>query len=760
MTLLQQALQTVQAPKVSLSEIRGKDYTAQSVRAGQVTQTNYAGQINDVVKAGGSLYSTFVDNSWKEAQQHYNEAEAQGIEPMKYAELKANEENQGLVGKAINAFKEGVGVDPLAYNRAVSASKQAEQQAFDIDNQLQQRIQQGHFRNMDEVIEARDEMRKGVAKSVSESLSVEPTNAYLVEGLTRNNEASRNALAATQASATARYIKETNMQTMTTNRNLLIDQGVSDPSVFVAQINSARDAGTLGSDAEAIGSYNDMLNAIADKGDTKLLNGLLNQQFTAYGETQAFGDKMRPEVRDAVILKAEEAFINKNEKLYGEFNKGLTEANIMAFSGNPAGALRKLESINGWLQGFQGSGQVTSQGKQIVAMRDNILTTQARMNIERSNRITRQAEEMVKVNEYAARIDLAQAGGLVALDYRDIDGSDKGVMDKAFMIKYDNIMASEELNPQQKQQAIYNLAAYAPKGSELYSAIQRGVTTGLDAIDSALARTAITGVQEMPQQAEQLLSQYRDNTVGFQQVVTPEQFAKVAALSDNVGKLGWDTYSNGHSKGLSMSKEDTGSFNLAVSDLQEKHNMTEHQMSVVKTGAMPYFTALRAQGKSVDDASKQAIKMAYDKVNEGNVTLKDAAYVIPAVALAPRGQQQEIPVVQAELERTIKQHEVSNTGGLVGVDVDDSNNIIITEFPTGKVTSYTAIQLADKASKETYEAHAKKKAESEAYFATKKAKKITAETKRSDKAYTMPVGTTEKKTEKAIKGLINDIYYW
>lgn len=694
MTALQQALKGIEAPKVTQREISQLKYNPAKQEVAQVNQTNYAGQLTGIMQAGAQLYDTHVKTSLKEAQTVYDHAKAQGIDPMEAAKQKAKEESETLIGGAIHAVQTGFGVDPLRYARAVTASNQAKEQMFDIDTEIETKIARGDFNSMEELVEYRNNIRVKTIEAVAESTGTASNDPFLLEGAAKYNTQSLEALTVRQARATEEMLVASNQRTFNSEVNNLLTTDVRNPVAYEEMFAQARRDGVVRNDNEEWTARHKLLNAVVERGDTALLNGLMNQTVTFNGQTGVLGEMLEPAVRDQLMLKADEHFIQKNKEVFAEFNKQLTHVSVMSMQGDAASAMAALNRTQQWLEQYQGSGQVTTQVRQIEALRAQVVENQVRYNVAQAQRNTAAVDKTVAVNSYADRIDRALAGDLVALDHTDIQGVDKEIQDMAFMAKFEAINGNDDLSPEQKQQAVYALAAVAPKTSELHAAIQRSVDAGFGSFEASMAQIAVTGPKDMPPQFQALMKMYKDNPTGFSQVATPEQTAKMAATAYQIDALGWETFSTAASK-AGADKETLKEIDAELADLQASNNLTDVQVNTLRTASLAYLPTTKTTGfwGGSKTSTSRAIEMAQKQLSKSVTTIGND--VVSNKALAPRGNAEEIPVVQKALESKVAALRSANPDFMYSVQDDNQGNLLIIEYPTGITRKTTAVKLYD-----------------------------------------------------------------
>lgn len=682
---LQAALAQVKPPKISLNELQGQKYNAQRVEVQQVPEGSTLEGVANLIQSGGEVFAGAVERERKYATEMYEKDKARGLDPVAEAKVRAENEKKTLGGYLHAGF---VG-DPLIYTKNVAAKRDIENEAFDIDTSIEAKIAQGDFTSMAQVEEVRNKLRKEATKNIAEKLGIEESNPYLSEGLAAKNDKSLKALFQKQTLQTEAQLRTANLDASRQAVSNMVQQGENNPAKYAAVIKNLRKEGSILNDNEERTMWNEVLKAVADSGDVGTLNGLLNQQVTLFGQTASYGDKMQPDVRNALILNAEDNLFKKNKELNDNFSRALTEATLTASNGNPQAALMQLDGMGEWLNQFQTSGQETPQHRMITNVRNQILTTQQRLNAERMARMEKQQEEYSEIIDYSTRIDQALAGDVVALDHTDISGIDKTIQDKAFMGKFDMIMNSSDLSTEQKQQAVYELASIAPRNSELYSALQRSIDGGLVNLDSSLVRSEYEGAsEELPESFDKILTMYQNNPVGFSMISTPEQYAKVAAANKQIETLGWVNFQKASNAVGSMTKEQKKAFEEDISLKLEDTYLSTSDQNVIKAGTAAYLPAFKGDYDAAFEASMKDYQEqfsdvgGYDKIN--NKTL------------APRGNSQEIPVVVNALQEKLNELQKANPDAMYTVEENHNGQIVIRDVRLGsKAIATTSNKLYD-----------------------------------------------------------------
>lgn len=726
MTELQNALRNVIPPKVNPRvALQGARYQGATQQAQNVSTENHAKSMLGILNDAGQIYGKAVDNSWKEAEQTYQHAIASGRDPMEVAAEKAKEESDGLIGNVVSSIKSGIGLDPLPYSKAVTGANQVRDELIQVDKDFQIQIDRGDFAGKDwEFIKkARDEQRRATIKGVAESVGLRENDPFLLDGAAKHNEEGMQVLASKHAMVTEQALVIANKKRLNSDTSLLIEQNVKDPKVFIAMLDKARQDGTLRNDIERSEALNHVLTAVMEKGDSVLLENLMMTKVEVNGEMLTLGDTLEPTVRDQLLLKSDENLIQKNKELFIQFNNGLAAVSRLSASGNAAGALNELSKWEGWLSKYQDSGQVTSQVRQIQALRSQVLDQQMQHNAALAKNNAKETAQIALDNDADERIRQRLAGEIVALDHNDIAGMDKGTMDKAFARQLELINNDNTLSIEQRQQAIYRLGSIAPKGSEFHAAIQSHVQRGVHDVTNAIATIKTTGkTQELPQGAQAVLQMYKSNPSGFQQVASPEQYAVVSALSTQIDNFGWENTARAHGN-FGVSKETQKEMEQVKGEMQRKYNLSDSQAEQLMVGAkvnLPNTQSSTWWGGNSGTNVQAAFDEAYKQAAKETTALNSGSDILPNSALLPFGDPKGIPTVKQALETKVEALKANSEVSFVSVQETVDGRIEVTAFPSGVPVYYNANDLYTESVRASTQPEVDKAKQLEAALSTRK----------------------------------------
>ncbi|MGL5583286.1 MAG: hypothetical protein ACRDCE_20360 [Cetobacterium sp.] len=694
-TKLQSALANVQAPKVSLAEIRGKSYQAQAQNAVRVEQTNLGQQIPAMIQAGGQLYGQYVDESWKQAKNLYDEAKLNDKDPLQLAGERARQESDSLIGRTKEVVQNGLGIDPIAYTRAYTAQKYAENQSFQTDAMIQEKIKAGDFATVDDMKKTRQTLRKDIAGDVAKATGLKSTNAFILQGATANEQRSEEALVVQQTAAEDANLRNTRKQLFLENFNLALKSGVQDAAVFVEMANNGLKDGTF-NHQEHYQMMGQIAQSLADTGNTQLLNSFFNQKYTLQnGEVKNFGDIIPVEIRDGLFLTADEQWLNNNKETYDKYSRMGAEAAIAMENGENGKAMALVEQRDALLNKHQGSGRVTAQMKENMNLRNQIL-----IGINRQNNIKRAANDKLAKNiaeqgKYKEAVTTALAGGLATTDWNALGITDDNARE-ATRSMITEINGNADLTPEQKQAQIAQLASVLPDRSELRKAHSEYQMRGLDNLSMVLAQAANSKAGEIPQmpvEFEGLMKQYKHDPALFQKVSDPKVYEEVAKHANSIDRLGWDTYAKSISQPLAMDTDTKDNFTAYMDEGSKGRMLTAPQQANVMTRAQEYARIDPNYASNPQKVISNAVDRAFKEFDSQNVTLGDnGADVLPRSVLIAGGNPETVPVVQAKLTSTVTELRKNASDDILFVQHDSQGRISVISSWSGKAMLTTSAE--------------------------------------------------------------------
>lgn len=684
-TQLQRNLAGIQGVKIDPAMLQGTRYQAQAQQAQQVEQTNYSGALVGLMKAATNTVNTHVAMEMDEANKAYDEAKAQGLDPIDYAQRKAKEESGGLIGNVLYNLQEKVGMDPVKYSRRVTAARETEAQMFDIDNEMQTRIQRGDFKTQEEMMEARNQLRKASIQKVAEGVGVSSDDRFVLAGASKLNERSTQALSVQQAQATEAQLVATNKRTMATETKGLLDSGQATPETVQAMHQKWLADGLLRNDEEARGALGQVINEVAQSGNPTLTDQLLDTEVTVDGKKVKFGDTIDSGLRDQIKGIADQQLLVKNEAVYDQYQALKESAAAKQATGDYAGALADIAKSRQMMRELQGTDTITAEVRSLDDQRSSLKAQQARRNQLESIRREEQKAQLVEDAEADDLITKKQNGEAISFDYTD--KKDRDSMDRAFTRRANRIKNDPNMTVEQKQDSLLQLAATAPKYTQFKKDFD---TIGDDAnrdLSSAIIQTQTGNRPEAPPpKFQQMVAMYKRNPELVRAALGPDNYATFVANQQQVESLGWDTFTaakagEANMKGTHEEKQ----YNQIMSDRSGTLGYNTNQRKELDSRARGYM--LQTGGDV-----KKAIEFA-EKDMERQVVRVDNAPLSKAV-LAPNGDASKIPNVTSQLDTELATFKKNNPEHLFSISESPDGQIVVTNHSMGNATArYTSTEL-------------------------------------------------------------------
>ena len=727
MSKLQQALSQVKAPKVDVRQaVQGAQYRGAEQQAQQVRQNDYTGQLLKITGGAAELGNKYVDKRWEEAEKTYTQAKAQGLDPASVIAEKAKTESATLGQTIMSGLFDKDGADPLAYTRALTANREMQQAQFDIAQELNNRIKAGDITDENTLNAERTKLLDGEAKGISEGLGINSNSAFILEGRTAEFEATTRVLHETLFKTADEKMRTDRKQIFTKDTNLLFDQGVTDPAVYMQRIEGLEAEGTINSAREKFAYIGDLVNRASATGRVDLVNGLLNQTTTLNGQTAKLGELLDPELRDKFILKAAEQRFNMDAELSDQYNRQMGEIAALSLS-NPAAALQRLDSLGEWYSKSSGTTQMTSQRQQMQQTRNSLLVAQARENIETKQRLQAAAQQADEVSIYNKEIDkaLASGGDFVTLEPERIGvkGANANLAINKRISGIQEQVQAGALSQEDGLRQVNTLLARLPASTQAGAGYQQGLQRQADSLQHAIVMSQNGLAQkEVPAPYKNLMGLYKTDPVSLSKVMSPDKMLELSVNAETIELFGGEAYMQMSSNAKPFTQDQTKDVDTVI----EK--------------SLPYANA--AQGAAISKAAqllsqrnggdhKEATKMAIEMWNKNHGAIEVGnGMTLPNRVLTPNRDPSLQPVVISELQTTVQQFKDNNpNSGLVTVE-EHGNKIRIMSYPDLEFYDTDADTLLEGATQRKVEGEmAKRKAfEQEAVERKAEQEKKTAET--------------------------------
>lgn len=678
MSKLQQALSQVRAPKVDIRQaVQGAQYRGAGQQAQQVRQTDFTGQILNIVGGAAELGNQYVDKRWQEAEKIYTKAKADGLDPGAVIAEKAKTESATLGQTIMSGLFDKDGSDPLAYTRALTASREMQQAQFDIAQDLNNRIKAGDITDAKTLNEERTKLLDGEAKGISESLGVSPNSAFISEGRTAEFEATTRVLHESLFKTADEKMRTDRKQIFTKDTNLLFDQGVTDPDVYMQRIEGLEAEGTINSAKEKYAYIGDLVSRAAATGRVDLVNGLMNQTTTLNGQTAKLGELLDPELRDKFILKAAEQRFNMDAQLSDQYNRQMGEIAALSLS-SPAAALQRLDGLGEWYSQSSGTTQMTSQRQQMQMMRNQLLQSQARENIETKQRLQAAQQQADDVSIYNQEIDkaLASGGDFVTLEPERIGvkGANANLAINKRISGIQEQVQAGTLSQEDGLRQVNTLLARLPASTQAGAGYQQGLQRQVDSLQHAVVMSQNGLVQkEVPAAYKNVMGLYKSDPVSLSKVMSPDKMLELSVNAETIELFGEEAYMQMSTNAKPLTKDQTEDVNTVIEKSLPYANAAQ---GAAITKAAQLLT--QRNGGDVKDATKMAIEM-WNK-NHGQIEVGEGI-MLPNRVLTPNRDPSLQPVVISELQTTLQQFKANNPNSGLVVAEEHGNKIRIMSYP-------------------------------------------------------------------------------
>lgn len=271
--------------------------------------------------------------------------------------------------------------------------------AFDVETEIQQRIQSGEFdgKTRQELEQYRQERLNAAAKAYATDAGIDENDTDYKSGfdadIVRRNAGifdlhaqRRSAFYQAQSSLNAKA----DLTPMITDPQFAHapDAGIKLASWF----NSGLKDGTFGTDKAATDALAGLITDLQSvDGGGKMLQGLRDQTINVLGGARKVNDLIGADVMDNAIVKAEAGQYQRDKQSTEKLTLSLRAAEMQA---DPAVGWRQIQEIKKQNEWMQSSGQMTPQWQQIIG-------TEARM----IDAVKAQTQAQRKANEEAVKAD-------------------------------------------------------------------------------------------------------------------------------------------------------------------------------------------------------------------------------------------------------------------------------------------------------------------------------------------------------------------
>lgn len=247
--------------------------------------------------------------------------------------------------------------------------------AYEVDSEIQQKIQAGHFKTRKDMEDYRQVRLQDRAKSYATDAGIEPEDADYQRGFNSDIVNRNAALFDLQSQFLSKNMEaQASIEARNDLTPLMNDPGFlgsNDGAYIVANyINKGLETSEFPSDREAINAVT-MLSqdAVSKDGGADFLRNFKDHKIKVLGGEQTIEALMGPEVYQDLITKADTKTYERNAKRTETFQLGIASAVNQADPATGWQMLNKLEHENNWVQ----------TGDQMTPQRQMLINAKAQM---------------------------------------------------------------------------------------------------------------------------------------------------------------------------------------------------------------------------------------------------------------------------------------------------------------------------------------------------------------------------------------------
>ncbi|UKL14690.1 putative internal virion protein C [Pseudomonas phage Pf17397_F_PD1] len=248
--------------------------------------------------------------------------------------------------------------------------------AYEVDSEIQGKIQAGHFRTKEEMETYRQVRMADRAKSYAEQAGIDPEDVDYKRGfdtdITSRNAAiydQQNQFLSKNLEAQASIEARNDLTPLMSDPKFL---GSRDGAVVLSgYINRGLSSGEIPSDREATNALTMLVNdAVVKDGGATMLRNLKDHKINVLGGSTTVENLLGPEVYQDLLTKADTETYTRNAKRTENLVLGIKNATSQADVAQGWQMLNKLEQENDWVQ--QGD-QMTPQREQLIAAKAQMI---------------------------------------------------------------------------------------------------------------------------------------------------------------------------------------------------------------------------------------------------------------------------------------------------------------------------------------------------------------------------------------------------
>ncbi|WGH15460.1 hypothetical protein [Pseudomonas phage PSA6] len=247
--------------------------------------------------------------------------------------------------------------------------------AYEVDSEIQGKIQAGHFRTREDMDAYRQQRLADRAKSYAEQAGIDPEDTDYKRGfdtdITSRNAAlfdQQNQFLSKNLEAQASIEARNDLTPLMSDPTFL---GSRDGAVVVSgYINNGLSSGEIPSDREAINAVTMLVNdSVVRDGGAAMLRNLKDMKINVLGGATTVENLLGPEVYQDLLTKADTETYNRNAKRSEDLDLGIGNALAQTDVAKGWQLLNELEHKNDWVQTGE---QMTPQRQKLISAKNQL----------------------------------------------------------------------------------------------------------------------------------------------------------------------------------------------------------------------------------------------------------------------------------------------------------------------------------------------------------------------------------------------------
>lgn len=357
---LAQSMSTLEGYKgTSLNPMGPKQSVGPAHHEARKGNTGLADAMRGFVGAAGDAYSQYDATMKKRAEERSNEI-IRKLTP---------EQRREAIQNGTLLYKDD------AYAMTALRQKTGRNAAFEVDSEIQQKIQQGHFRTRKDMEEYRQQRLADRSLSYAKDAGIDPEDVDYKRGfdtdITQRNAGLfdlHNQFLSKNLEAQSSIEMRNDLTPLMNDPTFL---GSKDGAYIVSNyLNKGLETGEIPSDREATNALTMLVqDSVAKDGGADFLRSFKDHKINVLGGSQSVENLLGPEVYQDLITKADTATYERNAKRTETFQLGIANAMAQADPASGWQMLNKLEQENDWVQ----------KGEQMTPQREALIKAKAQM---------------------------------------------------------------------------------------------------------------------------------------------------------------------------------------------------------------------------------------------------------------------------------------------------------------------------------------------------------------------------------------------